>query len=235
MRNGKYYSLRPWHFINGASFSIEDFQEYQFRAQRWRRCMWIYAFMLCPPVWIILAFSIFVPRASRMKQAANRLGILKETKEALSRMEAGRTAYTPSQAQLDEWKAFDTKQRYLEAEKQAWKKSPARKKKLLKIWGIILLAMCAICLINGFTGNLQADEGESTLAPLIIGFLLFGGGGAWLLFSASKIKLEPTDNSLNMGYCVHCGTPIPHGAEFCSKCGTKVRKRIDRYSKGDQL
>lgn len=222
MKNGKYYSLRPWHFTNGASFSREDFREFQYRAQRWQNSTWIYFLFMLPPVWIILVFSVLIPRALKMKQAANRLGILNETKEALDRMESGKTAYIPSQAQLDEWKELELNEaeQHTGAEKQAGKKPSGRKKKFLMGFGILLLFICAILLIGGAAGKLEVDGGGSVLPPLIAGTLVFGGGGAWML--VSSLNMKPGDVKTETStYCARCGALIETSARFCPNCGEK--------------
>ncbi|MBO4873062.1 MAG: hypothetical protein J5496_06575 [Lachnospiraceae bacterium] len=193
MKKGKYYALRPWHFTGGASFSKADFQDFQYHAQRWNNCLWMYAFLIVPPVWIVLAFTVTVPRAGKMKKAANKLGILSERKDALARLETGRTAYTPTPAQLAEWSAVDAEAEQLKQEKQERKDSPLRKKKILKIWGIVLLFMAAAALIAGLATALGTEGGADQIGPLIAGPVMFAGIGTFLLIRASKIRIDTSE------------------------------------------
>lgn len=183
MKKGVYYSLRPWHFKGGASFSIRDFQQFQYDAQEWHNCKWMYAFLILPPIWIILAFSVFVPRAKKMKTAANQLGILKEKENAISLMKAGKVAYEPSQEEVDAWNResddFDSS-----TEKETMEQGSVGKKKRGRGWGIVFLSIAAVQLITGIVLGLSLHD-KTVFFPLV-GNAAFWGCIGFILIAKAK-------------------------------------------------
>ena len=185
MDKGIYYSLRPWHFKNGASFPINDFKLFQYYAQRWQNCKWMYALLIIPPVWIILAFAVFIPRANKMKQAANNLGILQEKENAIALAKAGQVSYQPSQAEIDNWNRAST-MLVRPADAEVVPLTPEGKKKhRTKVWGIVLLSLGVFNLILGIVIGI-AEKDVTVIYALGAFFLLFAIPGLILILVSNK-------------------------------------------------
>ncbi len=96
-------------------------------------------------------------------------------------------------------------------------------------FGVILLALCILCVVFGVTLVSQAR-----VLPIVFGVLLFVVGLLLLLFSIYFIWLgvsqKATQGSLkednlassgtvNVKLCSKCGNELQVGADFCHKCG----------------
>lgn len=179
----KYLTLRPWHFERGASFSVESFLDYQRKAQKWADSLWIYFTMILVFPYIILAFSISVPRARKAQAAAARLGVThKEINSALNHLKNSTVAYEPSQEERDRWESIYTNEvRHQEEEK-------ARKKPgIMKTWGIVLCVIGGIAGIEGITNLASGSNAEGNLGSMLAGMALFIGVGVYLIFRSKKI------------------------------------------------
>lgn len=65
--------------------------------------------------------------------------------------------------------------------------SSKNSKKVAAIGGISVM-IAVVYVITGLTGNLDVSDGSNVLFGMVIMAVLFGGGGAYLLFASQKMK-----------------------------------------------
>lgn len=179
----KYLTLRSWHFERGTSFSFENFADYQRKAQKWADSAWIYFTIISIIPYIVLAFSIAVPRARKAQVAAARLGVTRqEINAALERLKNGTVAYEPSLEDRARWEDFFAKEA-LSREKEKAQKKP----KVIKTWGIVLCAMGGVVGIQIIADLVSGSNAEGDLGSMLAGTVLFIGVGAYLINRSRKI------------------------------------------------
>ena len=183
----KYLQLCPWHFNNGKNFDIEQFNDFQKKEQRWADSLWLFAWYITIIIGMILVFSIVLPRRRKAVKAMNLLGIADaDVKAALAHLENGTCAYQPSNEEREKWL------QYLNSnETQIQETKTVKKPKTMLVWGIILLVICAIFIVNALAGNLELGEGESIIPTLVfVWFCLRRWDVALIASNKAKRKLD---------------------------------------------
>jgi hypothetical protein len=62
--------------------------------------------------------------------------------------------------------------------------------KILNIFGGVFIAFAVIYLLMAITGNAKTKDGSSDLGSLMVAFVFFGGGGAFMMYTAKKMKIN---------------------------------------------
>jgi len=132
--------------------------------------------------YIILAFSISVPRARKAQVAAARLGVTgQDIHAALKRLENGTVAYEPSQEERDRWETLCEKAAIEQSREKARKKP-----KVMKTWGIALCAMGGVAGIGGIAELASGSSAQDGIGSTLPGMALFIGVGVFLILGAKK-------------------------------------------------
>lgn len=78
----------------------------------------------------------------------------------------------------------------------------------------------ALILIALMAGAASAENGDSSLTDLLIGFIVvFAIGMAIRHYLAKKSQIQPAGSKS----CPNCGSPAEPDAEFCANCGGKLK------------
>lgn len=62
--------------------------------------------------------------------------------------------------------------------------------KILNILGWVFAAFAVIYVIMAITGNIETKDGSSVVGPLIVALVFYGGGGAFMIATAKKMKIN---------------------------------------------
>jgi len=70
------------------------------------------------------------------------------------------------------------------------KAAALKNSKALNIMGWVFVALAIIYFFMAITGNLETDKGSSVVEPIMIALVFFGGGGAFMIYTANKMKVN---------------------------------------------
>jgi hypothetical protein len=62
--------------------------------------------------------------------------------------------------------------------------------KIFNIFGWVFIAFAVIYLFMVITGNAKTEGGSSAVGSLMVAFVFFGGGGAFMIYTAKKMKVN---------------------------------------------
>lgn len=62
--------------------------------------------------------------------------------------------------------------------------------KILNILGWVFAACAVIYVLMAITGNVETKDGSSIVGPLIVALVFYGGGGAFMISTAKRMKIN---------------------------------------------
>lgn len=70
------------------------------------------------------------------------------------------------------------------------KAAALKNSKVLNIIGWVFVALAIIYIFMAISGDLKTDKGSSVLELIMIALVFFGGGGAFMIYTAKKMKVN---------------------------------------------
>ncbi len=84
--------------------------------------------------------------------------------------------------------------------------------------------LLALVFTTLLVGAASAENGDSSLTDLLVGFVVVFAIGMGIRYALGKRSAPSVPSApAGKGFCPECGTPAGTNSDFCSNCGARLK------------